>query len=40
MLGIDACLVLVGSAFAATLWGYFALGGDRFDPVLRGPDLN
>ena len=38
MLGVDACLLLVGSAWGLCLVGYFALGAGNFDPALRGPD--
>ena len=35
MLGVDACLLLVGSAWGLCLACYFALGAGNFGPILR-----
>lgn len=37
MLGIDACLMVVGLALVVSVSGYLALGAGNFEPVVRGP---
>lgn len=40
MLGVDACLLLIGSAWCLCLVGYVALGAGDFGPALRGTDAD
>lgn len=35
MLGIDACLIVVGVALFVSVSGYLALGAGNFEPVVR-----